>query len=185
MMSSQYGSEFGTSWFAGAAFDRPLPAAAAAVEDGGRLMHIVSLLLAQLGLLTALAGLGAWHIVRELVHPSDESRQSHLQFLVAWIGVALLIWQSTVSEGTATSTTAAIWESFLLVACIVVAALGIDDIVQRRVPLWLAAFVVVASLLVPLVRNAEGSSAWGPLAMVSFVVACWLWRRCCSTPGSD
>lgn len=129
MMSWQYGWEFWSGWLTGAS---PVPdeniVLLPAKQILGRFVFIN-------GGVMGLTVLGLWCGCRELLKPTSEVRRRRIQFLAAWAGAALLVWLNMAHDTSVASYVLELWEGFLLLPCIGFAALGIDEISRRTVPL--------------------------------------------------
>jgi 4-amino-4-deoxy-L-arabinose transferase-like glycosyltransferase len=128
MMISEQGFPFWTGWITGAV---PGPnAQAAGLVRGNSEIFAAEHFLAMLGVLTGLSVLGIWRACREVFDSADETRRRSLMFLIAWAGCALLVW---LRVQTAVAHVAELWQGFLLLPCIALAAFAIVEISQRRV----------------------------------------------------
>lgn len=151
MMSSRYGAEFRSGWLTGRAGGE-----AVGMASYLRLVEWLSGQAARLfdefGLLSGFVLLGIWYAARELFRTNDESRRRPLEFVVAWGGVAFLIWQAALRAGSATAAVG-MWESFFLIPFIALAALGIAEISARRFAVWQVSALVTVTMLAYLVRD--------------------------------
>jgi 4-amino-4-deoxy-L-arabinose transferase-like glycosyltransferase len=132
MMSWQYGLQFWEGWLGGAA---QLPAGS---ELTVRARKVLGRFIHMNGGVFGLTLLGLYCAARGLIHPTDETRRRRLQFLVAWAGTAAIVWLKLARDGSVASYVLALWDGFLMLPCIALAALAIDEISRRAVSLPVA-----------------------------------------------
>jgi 4-amino-4-deoxy-L-arabinose transferase-like glycosyltransferase len=145
MMTSRYGGEFFIGWLSG------VPVADWATERGSRQIQLLagarsvcealaSLLLIQIGLVA----IGLTQAVRALWNCSDEPRRHANLLLLTWTAVSIVVWALAESAGLGEEPVRDLWKSFVLIPLLMLAALGMREIIDRRVSLG---FVLAMLLL--------------------------------------
>ena len=187
MMSWNSGMEFWNGWLTGG--ESNLHVVGAESYAGALFgLAMTKRLAALLGLLSGLILVGLWRGGCEVFLTDDERRRRGLQLLFTWLGCALLVWITLARNRGDQAAVLSLWEGFLLVPCVAFAAIGINEIAQRRVspPAALAAFLV--SLLAWLGTNVRiqfgtpmipGPPWFWPLLLFVIVVAMWKLAAAC------
>jgi len=156
-MLGGFGPGFVQEWFA------PLLGGdkAAAATDWGAPVTAQSRFQFFPGIMSGLVLLGAWHMIREAVGISQAGRESHRTeciWLLAWSSTAILFWgiaEWCVGE---IPPYIEIWRLFLIVPVTMIAAWGVVEIADRKIPLVNLLLVAALSILVSLVQIRD---RWG------------------------
>jgi 4-amino-4-deoxy-L-arabinose transferase-like glycosyltransferase len=146
MMTSRYGSEFLIGWLSGVPLDAwvsPSVPLAHPWAHGSRTIaeSLGTLLLFQIGLVF----LGIWRAVRLLSQGGDEPQRHAYSLLLAWSALGLTVWWLAECQRLADESLRDLWQMFFLIPLMMLAALGMREIVDRRVSLELVLAISLAT----------------------------------------
>lgn len=140
-----------------------------------------------LGPLIGLFALGLWLAGRSVVQNQDEAQRRRHLFVTAWVLCAAVVWISLLREA-ASASSRLLWQGFLLVPCVLLAALAAEAIAQRRVSVLaaiaVACFTVTTMLwssLVAVFEQLDAATARSIAAVSILAVAlatAWLVQHC-------
>lgn len=130
LMSSRYGSEFWSGWLrAGASGTAEAPQLAG---QSWLLESVLDLNRLVLPLLP-LTIVGIFGIVRALSRPDEDPAKHHRGLLLVWTAVALLTWILVGGVVDSSAPGIKVWETFLTLPLVILAALGLMDMAERRI----------------------------------------------------
>ena len=190
MMGSRHGSEFWSGWFCGPIYDADEQSSTVMWREANVVAAVAAYrFVAILGMLSGPWLFGLWHACREVFTSTEATRRCWFGFLIAWTVFGLAVWVSWMRDSVGIASRAELWQGFVLLPCIAIAAHGIDEISRRRVHVLLVAVFVCVPLVTIrwadlALRNgtAERSSSWwwaaGLTAGVLILAGWWLREYC-------
>lgn len=154
MMAAHFPGQFWWVWltgsFGGGTALPDLPAPPGILEF---VATAVDRLMGGLGLLIGAAFFGAWRAWKELSETEDTWRRRWLQLILVWAVGAGLVWLVFLYREMVAAVVIEVWEGFLLLPLIVLAAYAIDEIIRRRASVAEAAGIFLFSLAVVVFRS--------------------------------
>lgn len=152
MMASRYGASFWESWFSWS-----IGAAALPTTGDTSLLESVRRMQGAAAPFFYFALLGLWCLVSR-ARDSETARSRML--LVSWTIVGSLVFAAQDCSGPANTAGYALWQEFLLLPLLLLAAIGVQEVCDRRVPDPLA-FLVLVLTVVDVACLAQ-ESLWNP-----------------------
>lgn len=144
MMRSKHGPEFWDVWLTGSVgLNNAIAGEMIRAEADSFASVVFRQFVVFLGVLFALSLFGLWRACREVLNSTDDARSRQLQFLLIWTGCALVVWLITLSNSPAESHVLELWQTFLMIPGIALAALALDEIARRHVSVFIAVGLTV------------------------------------------
>ncbi len=142
LMSSRYGLEFWRGWMA----TGDVISIATGKADGGDGYFMTAWELHRLAMpVFSFTLVGVVGIVRDLYRAEEDPVKRHRGLLLVWSAVAWVLWIASGGSADSGSVGSRVWETLLAVPLILLAALGLIEIAQRRISFHLSlAFALLA-----------------------------------------
>lgn len=154
MMGARFSRQFWWVWLTGSFGGVvELPEFAAPPDILVFIATAVDRLMGGLGLLIGPAVFGAWRARLELSETDDVWRRRWLQLVLVWAVGAGLVWLVALYREMAAEVVLGVWEGFLLLPGIILAAFAVDEIIRRQVPVAQAVGIILFSAAVVVFRS--------------------------------
>ena len=136
MMSQRHGLEFWSVWISGTnSVNSGFEVSPDAFLHTESAFNVMQILVMSLVFLLGFSLLGFWQACREMFTQPESQRRQPLQFVVAWSVCGVITLYTTLRYGLLSGGEFdfGLWQSFSMIPLIVLAALGVDEVSQRRV----------------------------------------------------
>ncbi len=189
MMSWRHGAEFWAGWLTGPAYAVDNPSQRVMWREASVVVAVaVERFVTIMGVLFGPWLLGLWRACREVFASTQPTRRRWLGFLIAWTVCGLAVWFSWMRDSAGIAPRAELWQGFVLLPSIAIAAFGIEEIARRRADVLLVAVLVCVPLiaihwteLASWTKTVERWPSWWTLGLTVslLIVAGWRLRACC------
>jgi hypothetical protein len=144
--------------------------------------------IATTGVLCGLSLAGLFQACFLVYTSDDEEERLSAHFLIAWTACGLVVWLSLLRNEAVAGHVVALWERFLTIPLIIAGAATVDRVDRRKIGFWLAAGLIVLSLIAVLLsflaadRTAVAAAAaeiagwWIAFSIALGIAAWWAFR---------